>query len=178
MASLQPVSGVLFDTRLDQYVTRQISAVGFDSIISWEWVLVEIGDTPSETEERNITVVEVAEQLTVDYLSEEKLFPLQGISYLDAEGQQVDIGAWDLLPDPSNSPDIIAMREDTKSHCEWSLEVTVTGEVIPPADPDALPGAPPPPPEIVSVSETYTLIVQANYDVSQQILLRELALRS
>jgi len=27
MASLQPASGVLFDTRLDQYVTRQISAV-------------------------------------------------------------------------------------------------------------------------------------------------------
>lgn len=156
MAGLSPPPGMILETDEMDAATATIQAVGFSSVASWTWSITGIGAAPDDVEPQNFTVTEAGLELSVEYIDEEGLFPLQHIDYLDAAGQRQRVDKWEGLPDPDQSPDLAEMREDDKDLLDWELSVTAEG-----TDTQGNPA---------TASGTYQLRVYADYDASQQRL--------
>lgn len=119
--------------------------------------------------------------VTVTYIPDPLLFPLQFVEYVNAERNVVRVDgndAWNNVPPPSISKHISKMREDTKDLQTWTLvvqgEKTIPGD----PDPDAEPDAEPPPSTVVPVSASFTIVILANYNISKALLSAAVAARS
>lgn len=120
--------------------------------------------------------------VTVTYIPDPTLFPLQYVEYVDPSGEVIRIDGNDALSRiPESAEHISKMREDFKDLLRWTL--TVQGQkVIPPPPPDPGaepdPDAPPPAPTIIPVSGSFIITILANYNPSKGLLLSEVAARS
>lgn len=155
MASLSPSSGDLIETTELEFVSENITA-DFE-VSDWSFDLIPLGQATSG--DQNFEFTDSGNTFTASYVNEIGLFPLQLIRYLDPGAMPFEVDNWDLLPPPSESPEITRMIEDTKDLLEWELIVTATG-----IDTNVVPPAP------VVIIGNYVLRVFANYDTSKDLL--------
>jgi hypothetical protein len=155
MASLSPAGGPLLETTELEFVTETITA-DFQ-VDDWSFDLVPISPAPSG--DANFSFSGAGSTFDASYISEVGLFPLQFIRYLDPSAEAFQVDDWDQLPDPSESPEVVKMIEDTKDLLDWQLIVTATG-----IDTNVAPPVP------ATVVGTYDLRVFANYDTSKELL--------
>jgi hypothetical protein len=152
--SLSPPGSLILETTELEYTSATINAVGFDVVASWEYTLTsELGD--GKEDGRNFKFNGAGNTFTIDYFNELMLFPIQHIDYMKDDVTRIRINSWEDLPSVSDSPEIVLMREDWKDLIEWTLTVTAIGTV------SGMPS---------SVTDTYTIIVYANYDSSRNLL--------
>lgn len=156
MASLSPSGGRYFETTELVFRSEDITAVGFDGPPAWSWTLSPIGETPSSSVEGvNITITPSGMKLIATYFTEENLFPIQKIVYLDKDMTRHTVDEWFEIPGINGSPDIVELHENWKSWCDWSLSVTAVGTS------DSLPA---------TASGSYVIRVYANYNTSRDTL--------
>lgn len=158
MTSLAPVSGRALESTELVFISDSINAVGFSNV-SWSWNLTEDSGTPSNSEGRNIVVTPQGMSLNIAYISEEEMFPIMTIDYLfsrDKDTRQ-SVDEWANVPDSSS--DIVLLREDLKSWCDWSLSVTASG-----TDTSGNPAV---------ATGQYDIRIFATYDTSRDILIEE-----
>lgn len=154
MASLSPeATDPLIETDQDVYTDATVSA-DF-TVESWDWDITGVGTAPDDVSD-NFDVTPSGNTLLVEYVDSVGLFNPEYIDYRDPDQNGVRIFTWDDLPIPSQSPDMVAMIEDDIEMLEWTLSVTATG-----TDAEDNP---------VSASESYTIRILHNYDVSRDLL--------
>ena len=127
------------------------------SVDSWSWSFDGTGEAPDDPKE--LVGTDQGDTLLIEYEPSPDLFPLQYLDYLDADRNRLRIegvDAFDQLPDPQDAPEVVEMREDDKDQLIWSVPVTATG-----LDGDGEPA---------TASATYTIRVQANYNLSRDKL--------
>jgi hypothetical protein len=107
--------------------------------------------------------------ITVTYTPDPFIFPLQYIDYVNSSGEVVRINgadAWDRVPPPAESPQIVKMQEATGDVFEYTVTVTSEEEV---AGEEGSGGE-----GVGSTYITYTTVFQieiyADYDVSKETL--------
>lgn len=163
MASLDPSGGLLIDTIQNTYTTETITAVDF-SDISWTWSLEEI-EAPSGAEGRNIIITENGGSLEISYESDRNLFPVS-IDYMTGGpfSEKITINSWGQLPEPKESPYIVAYRPSDVSVYTWAITVTATGTSTTIAEDGTSSVLP------ESVSGTYDITIHANNDSGKDIL--------
>lgn len=159
MGTLVPPSSVLINTPEDVYVSETIVASGFTIIQEWDWAFTPIGNANPNVVPKNFTFDETATSLTINYYSNEDLFPLQYIEYVNPQVEVIRVNGFDDLPSTSESPDIVKMLTDGRNFQEWDLEVSVTGMSTEEGQ--------------VTISEVYRIMIRANYNGVRDQLVQE-----
>jgi hypothetical protein len=162
MAALAPTSGILLNTTQYSFITETINAVEFASVSSWDWTLTPI-DAPSGAEGRNINITPMGLSLEVSYYSEETLFPIQWIDYIDKDMNRFRVDNFGDLPVATESPDIVSFRNDPRNLITFQLTVEATG-----VDSMSLP---------VSANGTYQIYIFADYDKNNQMFIQQVTER-
>lgn len=158
---------VLISTTQDVFVDADVTAVGFDSITLWEWDIVAI--TPGAPDNPPNFVVTVSDPpsltLNVSYENYDDLFALQNLRYLRPDLVPVNVSDFGDLPPPEDSPEILAMIASAVTMIVWEITVSATGDQT---------GAE----GVTTLTYTYTINIEVNYDINRDNLLAEIALRS
>lgn len=149
-ATLNPASGRVLDTIETELTSVSINAVGFSSVV-WTYSF-----TPTGFEGINFSFVPAGLVFTINYISDENLFPLEFIKYIDNERELQQVDSFADLPPVNESPYITLMREDDKDLIEWNLSVTASGTDINGNS--------------ATVTGNYEVVVKANYNTSKDLL--------
>jgi len=160
---LVPADGdTLLDVIRDGYPAQATVTDDELTVDSWIYDIIGLGGAPDNPP--CFVVTPQGQSLLVEYVSEEGIFPLQQLRYLDTGYQPVDVTAWQDLP--ANSPHVVLMRPAAPGTLQWELSVSATdndgGEF----------GQP------VTNSATYTLAVTNTLDVDRDRLVEEVDARS
>lgn len=174
-ASLSPVSPILVSTSMSNYTMAAVTAVGFTSIESWDWTLTPLDGAKEDVVEDNFIVTVSGGTLTFDYHSSVGLFPMLYVDYIRPSMEVVRVSDFGELPEPKDSPEIVTAIPDSKNIQEWNLTVTVTGmEVVESEGGDGSGGTTAPTTQPVTVTQTYLIEIEANFNVMRNRLLEEL----
>lgn len=164
MAALSPAGGDLITTEENVYTDATITATGFSTVDEWSWSITGVS-AGAQDNPPNFVVTPDGLDLLVAYVTEDGLFPIQAIRFIDDQGQDQSVDRFEDLPPPAQSPVLYELREDTKSVLEWELAVTAAGQ-----DTQS-------PSQPATASGTYTLTVFANYDTSRDKLVAAIEAR-
>lgn len=174
-ASLSPVSPILISTSMTNYTVATVTAVGFTSIESWDWSLTPLDGAKEDVVEDNFIVTVSGSTLTFDYHSSVGLFPMVYVDYVTPAMSVIRVNDFSELPEPKDSPEISAAIPDPRNIQEWNLTVTVSGqEVVESGGGDGSGGATAPTTQPVTVTQTYLIEIEANFNVMRNRLLEEL----
>jgi hypothetical protein len=111
------------------------------------------------------SIVGGGSSITVTYTPDPFIFPLQYIDYANNSGEIVRINgvdAWDRVPPPSQSPQIIKMQEATGDVVDYFVTVTSIEEVAGEEGAGST---------FITHSTTFQLEIFADYDISKDILI-------
>jgi hypothetical protein len=120
--------------------------------------------------DRPFSVSAAGGTITVTYNVDFSVFPLQYVDYITPAGNLTRIQGIDAienLPSPIQSPEIIKMREDTKSVVDFILTVFSIG-----TETDEEGNS-----STTEFSTSYSIIITANYDTNRDRLIAEVNAR-
>lgn len=169
MATLIPASGVrIIDTLMTNYKTGTITTDLTSP--SWEWTITALDNAPSNVIDRNISVI-VGSGIVINYFDKVGLYPIEELGYVTPSLEVVSINALGELPeDPRLSPRIFKYIVDGKNYMEWRVDVTVTGTEITETEGGGGNGGGGTTSREVTLSGSYIVYVEVDYDEHKNIL--------
>lgn len=172
--SLQNNGSIIIETTEDigQINSTSVRVSNIIEVETWEWNIVGLKATTNDLNivvdapDNPISIIVEPNDLflTVTYVPDGNLFPIDFIEYKDSDNvgvsRAVGVNAWNNVP--LDTPNIIHMREDFRSQYEWRLDAVATGisELTQ---------------MIVQEIGSYFINVEANYDLSRNILLSRIS---
>jgi len=158
VAALSPASGTtIIDTNQSVFVDADITATGFSSVTLWEWDIQ--GITPGAPDNPpNFVVTPAGFILNVAYVNYDGLFLLTNLRYLQPDGTPVNIAGFEDMPPVAESPEIVLMLAPLVNEIIWEITATAHG-----MSNDMIP-------VVTQATATYTIRIEANYDINRDAL--------
>lgn len=175
MAELIPSTGAyIINTSMTSFTTGTISTDLVNP--EWSYTLTPIDNAPDDVLGKNFNI-DHHNVLTVEYFSYDHLFPIKEISYVGNSYDYHTISTISDLPEPLKSPFIYRYIIDGKNYLEWKLDVTVSGmDIVDTDDGTGTGGGVSAIP--TTLSGSYIIYINVNYDINRDILLGLLEERS
>lgn len=156
--ALSPPSGTtIIDTNQSVFVDADITATGFSVVNEWLWDIIGITEGAPDNPP-NFVVTPAGMVLNVAYVNYDGLFLLQNLRYLTPDGSPVNIAGFEELPPKGQSPEIVLMIAPPINTIIWEMIVTAKG-----MSDDTIP-------VMTEATATYTIQIEANYDINRDAL--------